>query len=202
MSVTPPISAVLPPTLAEIRAWARSFASTGPCKEPGAIPDDDADLQFLLDRAIAYLEAITCRAFDDTMPKKLVPIAQEAVWLRIQQLIFWSDPDYAETMNDNMIQSFTAGNYSETRRDPRTRFPGVATGLPQINPNDWLNWDIWLIATPECRDKWSITLLGQEAVAQIPSFEVTEADWGNYGGLYPDDWAYGRWWGSALWGLG
>jgi len=198
MSVTPapsPPAAALPPTLAQIKQWSRvDFSGLED-------PYTDEDLQVRLTRAVADLAAITGRPFDDTMPPFLVPIAQEAVQLLVEQMCFQEQSDYSETVNDDMIQSFTAGNYSETRTMERGRHTGMTTGLPQINPNAWLNRDIWLLCTPAMQDYWSMSINGVSAFANVPYQEVTEADWGNYGGLYPDDWRLSYEWGSAVWGV-
>jgi hypothetical protein len=180
----PPAEA-LPPTVAQIDSWSRiDFGSLDD-------PFTDADLQIRLDRAIAYLEATTGRLFDDSMPGPLVPIAQEATQLRIEQMVMQEQEDYTETVNNDQVQSFTAGNYSESRRSPRDRYTGLTTGLPEINSNPWLNRDIWLLCTSDMRMYWTATLQGQSAVSLIPSFAVTEADWGNYDGLYPYSWGVG-----------
>ena len=178
MSVAPPLVGALPPTVQDIKAWSRlDFAELDE-------PFSDADLRIRLDRAVAYLEAMTGRTFDATMPPYLVPIAQEAVQLRVEQMAWQEQPDYQETANDDQIQSFSAGGYSETRRVIRT-YAGAEHGLPEMNPNAWLNRDIWLLCTEAMRTYWVETLMGAAMAAQIPSFAVTEADWGNYGGLYP-----------------
>jgi hypothetical protein len=182
---TTPFTGVLPPTVADIEAWSRlDFSSLD-------APFTDADLQIRLDRTVAYLEATTGRLWDDTMPPPLLPIAQEATQLRIEQICLQEQEDYAETVNDDQTQSFTAGNYSESRRSPRDRYTGLTTGLPEINSNPWLNRDIWLLCTDDMRMYWTATLQGQAAVSLIPSFAVTEADWGNYDGLYPYSWGVG-----------
>ena len=176
---------LLPPTVAQIEGWSR-VDFTGLDQ-----PFTDADLQVRIDRSVAELTAITGRLFDDTMPGPLVSIAQEAVQLRVEQMAYQEQEDYAETVSDDLIQSFTAGNYSETRKSPRDRYTGMTTGLPEINPNPWLNRDIWLLCTDDMRAYWTETLLGQGQAALIPSFEVTEVDWDNYGGLYPYSYGVG-----------
>ena len=185
---------LLPPTVDQIKGWSR--VEFGDLDQPFT----DQDLQVRIDRSVAELTAITGRLFDDTMPTPLVSIAQEAVQLRVEQMAYQEQEDYAETVSDDLIQSFTAGNYSETKKSPRDRYTGLTTGLPEINSNPWLNRDIWLLCTDDMRNYWTETLLGQAAAALIPSFEVTEADWGNYDGLYPYSWGVGAF-NSPLVGL-
>lgn len=168
----------LPPTVADLKSWSRvDFAGLDN-------PYTDEELQVRLDRACAFLLVTTGRAIDETMPAKFAVIAQEAVQLRVEQMCFQEQQDYSETANDELIQTFSAGNYSETRRTPSTAAT-LLTSLPEINPNPWLNRDLWLLCTDEMAEYWLTTLGGQAAAALIPSFEVTEADWGNYDGLYP-----------------
>jgi len=184
VSVTTP--ATLPPTVADIKGWSRvDFSSLDS-------PYSDADLQVQLDRAVDYLVVTTGRTWDDTMPPPLVPIAQEATQLRVEQQCFQSQEDYAETSNDEAIQSFTAGNYSETRREPgRTRYAGLTTGIPTINPNEWLNHDIWLLCTSQMQEYWGLAINGASPFAGVAAIETTEVDWGNYDGLYPYSYGVG-----------
>lgn len=180
-----PPAAALPPTVEQIEQWSRvDFTALDQ-------PFTDADLQIRIDRSVAELTAITGRLFDESMPAPLVSIAQEAVQLRVEQMAYQEQDDYSSTVADDQIQSFTAGNYSETKRSPRDRYTGLTTGLPEINTNPWLNRDIWLLCTDDMRAYWVGTLQGQAAAALIPSFAVTEADWGNYDGLYPYSWGVG-----------
>lgn len=188
MSVT--TSSGLPPTVADLESWSRiDFSSLD-------APFTDSDLGVQIVRATAYLTAVTGRAMDDTMPPPLVPIAQDAYQLQVEQEVFKSQPDYVETSADDLIQSFSAGNYSETRKEPgrATRRSVMPLGLPDINPDPRLNTDIWLLCTPEMQDYWRFILQG----AGAPTFEVTEADWGNYDGLYPYSYGVGAFRGPVL----
>lgn len=180
-----PPAAALPPTVEQIEAWSRvDFTAFDQ-------PFTDADLQVRIDRSVSELQAITGRLFDDSMPPPLVTIAQEAVQLRVEQMCYQEQEDYSSTVADDQIQSFTAGNYSESKRSPRDRYTGLTTGLPEINTNPWLNRDIWLLCTDDMRAYWIGTLQGQAAASLIPSQEITEADWGNYDGLYPYSYGVG-----------
>lgn len=181
MSVT--ATATLPPAVADLKGWSRiDFSSLD-------APFTDTDLQVQIVRATAYLMAVTGRAMDDTMPPQLVPIAQDAYQLQVEQEVFKSQPDYVETSADDLIQSFSAGNYSETRHEAGggTRRNIMPIGLPIINPDPRLNTDIWLLCTPDMQQYWRYVLQN----ASVPSFEVTEADWGNYDGLYPYSYGVG-----------
>lgn len=192
MSVT---TVTLPPSVDDLKTWSRvDFTSLD-------APYTDDDLQIRIDRACSYLTGYTGRPIDDTMPPPLVPIAQDAVQLRVEQIVFQEQPDYVETSNDNLIQSFSAGNYSETRHEPgRSRYTGLPTGLPEFNSNTALNQDIWFLCTDEMRDYWRYILQGQGA----PTIATTEVDWGNYDGLYPYSYGVGAFHGHApdtsVWG--
>ena len=145
----------LPPTVDDLKTWSRvDFGSLD-------APYTDDDLQVRIDRACSYLFAYTGRPMDTTMPPPLVNIAEEAVQLRVEQMCFQEQPDYVETGNDDLIQSFTAGNYSESRHEPgRQRYAGATTGIPEMNPNGILNRDMWLLCTPEMQEYWRYIIQG------------------------------------------
>jgi hypothetical protein len=184
-----PASPALPPTVDDIKTWSRvDFTSLD-------APYTDDDLQVRIDRTCSYLLGYTGRPIDATMPPPLVPIAQEAVQLRVEQMCFQEQPDYVETIADDAVQSFSAGNYSETRHEPgRSRYSGATTGLPELNPNGILNRDMWLLCTPTMQDYWRDIMQGVGA----PALEVTEVDWSNYDGLYPYSHGVGAFRGPAL----
>lgn len=179
----------LPPTVDDLKTWSRvDFGSLD-------APYTDDDLQVRIDRACSYLFAYTGRPMDTTMPPPLVNIAEEAVQLRVEQMCFQEQPDYVETGNDDLIQSFTAGNYSESRHEPgRQRYAGATTGIPEMNPNGILNRDMWLLCTPEMQEYWRYIIQGTGGAA----IETTEVDWGNYDGLYPYSYGVGAFQGPLL----
>jgi hypothetical protein len=184
-----PATTGLPPSVDDLKTWSRvDFGSLD-------APYTDDDLQVRLDRACDYLTAYTGRPMDDTMPPPLVNIAEEAIQLRVEQIVFQEQPDYVETGNDDLIQSFSAGNYSETRHEPgRSRYAGATTGLPDLNPNGILNRDMWLLCTQTMQDYWRYIMQGTAA----PAIETTEVDWGNYDGLYPYSYGVGAFQGPPL----
>lgn len=126
---------------------------------------DDTDLQVVVDQANAYFEWVTGRPLDTTMPSGLAPLAAQAVRMRSEQVAFQAQEDYVDTATDDVISSFSAGTYSETRRDPTKR----------ILVNSWgaLNDLLWMAMTPEKYDYWQELLSGVIA----PSFEITEVAW-------------------------
>lgn len=187
MSVTPTVD--LPPTVDDLKTWSRvDFTSLD-------APYTDDDLTIRIARACDYLTAYTGRPMDSTMPPPLVNIAEEAVQLRVEQVCYQEQPDYVEVANDQAIQSFSAGNYSETRHEPgRSRYAGATTGLPDLNPNAALNRDIWLLCTPAMQDYWRYIMQGVGA----PTIATTEVDWNNYDGLYPYSYGTGAFHGPVV----
>jgi hypothetical protein len=180
--VPPDTTLLLPPTVADITAWSRvAFDELDN-------PYTDVDLSRMIARSCAYITAITGRLIDDSMPMPLVAIAQDAGQLKVEQEALQSQEDYVDTVTDDLIQSFTAGNYSETRKEPgRLRYTGATTGIPEINSNPTLNMDLWLLMTPAMQEYWRYVIQGSGGAA----FAVTEVDWGNYDGLYPYSYGVG-----------
>jgi hypothetical protein len=83
-------------------------------------------------------------------------------------------PGHVTSAADNeVIQSFTAGSYSESRRDPQRR--GEQRSL-----NTWPALDelLWMIMTPERFSYWYGVVTG----TPIASFAVEEIDWEHTGG--------------------
>jgi len=109
VSVTP---AVLPPTVDDLKSWSRvDFSSLDD-------PFTDDDLQNLLNRTCAYLTSVTGRPMDSTMPTNLVPIAQDAIQLRVLMRLdddeFWRWPT---TCGDRVWFSPTVRGIVSEQRD-------------------------------------------------------------------------------------
>lgn len=159
---------------------------------------DDVQLAVVVAQADAYISQVTGRQFL-TMPPGLEPIATQAVVLRTEQIALRSQEDYTEGANDDVVGSFSAGSYSETKHDPNRR--GEARPL---NTNPALNELLWMLLAPfpgypdpnvdTMYDYWQSLLGGVHA----PAFEVSEVDWSGDGLFYPrfpsslDD--LGAWW--------
>lgn len=126
--------------------------------------------------AIEYVQNVTWRKLDDTMPVELARSALRAVLLRTQQQVIQADPDMVETANDEVVQSFSAGGYSETRKDP-----GRRGEQSQVNPNPDLSRLLWLLMTPEAFSWWRAFLSGQApglpASVALGGFQVLEVAW-------------------------
>jgi hypothetical protein len=146
---------------------------------------DNAELEPVVDAAVAYVESVTWRTLDATMPAGLAPIALRASALRTAQDIVLSEDDYIGTINDDSIQSFSIGPYSETRRDNSTLRGGRSPAVERLNPWPQLERLLWLLLSlvpgesnprvEERRDYWRWLASGIPA----PASQLQEVDWTN-----------------------
>jgi hypothetical protein len=177
---------VITPTAEDVRLWSKvSFVDLG------YPPTDPDPLQVLVDRAVAYVQSTTGRMLDDTFPDSTTntPNAQAAVQYTTEMLAYESQEDYLETAADDVVQSFTAGNYSEVRVDPEKR-----SKMGPLNANPALNRALWSLMTEEKQDAWYALETGKNA----PAMATTEVDWGGWYGPYePVPGVYG---GESGWG--
>lgn len=165
------------PDAATVRGASQlNFATLG--YPPGATPDP---LEVPVQMAVEYVQEVTGRQLDDSMPDNLDMLALQAVVMRTEQVVYASQADRIEGVTDEGIASFSVPGYSETRRDARSIWK---EGL--VNPWRMLSDILWLLMTPEKRDEWQAQFDGEDP----PAFEITEVDWGiegvlrgqNYGG--------------------
>lgn len=160
-----------------------------------------ADLDEVLEDAIGYVTWITGRYFSDFIPTAItgldsgpvstsytpVPIVDTPELIRlfwkvvrmcVEQEVMQSQRGYVDTVTDDGIASFTAGPYSESRKDPTRR--GEQKML-----NSWpgLNSLLWQLMTDDRREYWNMVLGG----ANVPAFSIEEVDWGLIGrvGAFP-----------------
>jgi hypothetical protein len=175
------------PTAADVRAWSRvDFSDLG--YPAGQTPDP---LQVLVDRAVAYCQSVTGVMFDASFPDSTTttPMAQSAVQYATEMLAYEAQEDYLETAADDVVQSFTAGNYSEVRVDPMKR-----AQMRMLNANPALNRALWGLMTPEQQDLWLEAMTGKNA----PAMATTEVDWSQRG-FGPYEPVPGAWGGEG-WG--
>lgn len=189
----------LPPTAADVRGWSKVDFSDSEIGYPPPSGGASDSLQFVVDQAVAYVAQVTARNVDGTMPTVLVPVAQAAVLRRTEQLVQMSREDNVETAGEvDLVQSFSAGAYEETRRDTSSKQNGPST----LNPWPELERILWLLLTEtpdeiaaggnptvsDRRDYWR-WILGQGS--QLPAWETVEVDWSRsgdvftYAGIYP-----------------
>jgi hypothetical protein len=166
------------PTVEDVKGWSR--LDFGALDEPYS----DDDLAVLLARAMDYVWSVTGQTLA-TVPVPLVTMAQEAIQMRCEQVAIQSGTDYTEEAADDLVQTFGAGAYNQSRRNLAQE--GPQRGLPLLNPHPGLNQRLWLLATDDMRDYWWSLFAG----TMPPGMEVTEVDWGNYDGAFP--YASGDW---------
>jgi hypothetical protein len=169
-----------PPTASDVRSWSSlDFADPelGYAAPAGNDPDP---LQFIVDQSVAYVTLVTGRSYDDTVPALIVPLMNQAARMRTEQVVMQSRADTVETAGDiDMVSSFTAGSYSETRKDTERR--GEQRSL---NPWPALNDLLWLLMTlapgetnalvDAMRDYWRF-ILGMSP--NPPAWSLVEVAW-------------------------
>ena len=171
-------------TVADIRSW-----SNVPFEEQGyPVPDSGPDrLQKLVDRALEYVLQVTGYTDAAQIPAALTNTYEEAVQRRTEQLVYKSSEDEAETAGDfELIKSFGAGSYNETRRDM-----GEMEKAKVINAWPHLNDLLWRMATADRRDEWEEWW----ADGVVPAFAVTEVEWDGY----PGDFYGSHGWIDGIW---
>jgi hypothetical protein len=138
--------------------------------------EEDADLQVVVDQANAYIEFVTGQTLDANMPTEFEKLAGQAVRMRTEQVAFQAQEDYVETVNDDAVSSFSAGSYSETRRDNNAK-RNVLNLWPGLNDL------LWMMMTADKYDYWMGLLTGVNA----PAFSITEVAWTrHYAGMSDD----------------
>lgn len=108
----------------------------------------------------------------EAMEPALEPLVQRAVQGLAEMTVYQESEDYLDTISDfDLIQNFSAGPYSETRRNPADM---VKARL--IVPWPWLSALLWQLLTPDKYDYWVAFFSGQVA----PAFAVQEVDWSGH----------------------
>jgi hypothetical protein len=152
---------VIPPTTADIHAWSKV--------DWNELSVDDVGLAELIARASVWVTAITFRPIDSTMPVWMEPLARQAIQMRTEQIAYQEQPDYVETAADDVLSSFSAGGYSESRTDPSRR--GESRSLTSWKA---LSDILWLLMTPDAVAYWTEILSGK----MPPAMLVTPVAWG------------------------
>lgn len=140
-----------------------------PVGDPDPLEDEVAD-------AVEYVQGVTWRKLDDTMPLELERRAARAAWLRTEQQVILRGADMVADVNDEVTQSESAGGASVTKKDP-----GRRGEQQQINPNGDLARLLWQLMTPEAFAWWRAFLSGQApplpASVAMGGFMVLETAW-------------------------
>lgn len=155
------------------RAPRYDWAGAGyPTDDPTSLDEEVLD-------AVEYVQNVTWRLLDATMPLGLARSAARAVMLRTQQQVSQADPDMVESAADELTSSQSAGGASETKR----AFSDMKSANEAFLVNKWpaLNDLLWAVMTPEARAYWKAFLSG-EMPALPPGyleggFNVVEVAW-------------------------
>lgn len=153
------------PTAAQIRSWTNPdpnlprfiFEEYG---YPAPEGEDADSLEILIARFVEWLEAaIGYDIDDDEYPENLQERTGEAIQLGVLYKIVSTEQGIIETAGDfDLIQSFSAGSYSETRR-------GQGINTRALHPWPALNQLLNGLLSPD--------RLGQE----IPAMGIVAPDW-------------------------
>jgi hypothetical protein len=142
-----------------------------------------------LERFVAIANATLLRITGltwESVPPEQEPLVQQAVQGIAEMTTFQQAPETLETLSDfDLIASFNAGPYSETRRSP-----GEAMKARLLVAWPWLSSLLWTLLTPDQYDYWRAFFSNVPA----PAFDVQEVDWSAgqdlLGGSYQADPGY------------
>lgn len=130
--------------------------------------------------AVEYVQGVTWRKLDDTMDPAFERRATRAVILRAQQQVQQEDPDLVETAAEGeLVSSFSASGYSETRR----AYSDFKAANDALLVNRWpaLSDLLWAVMTPEAQAWWRAFLKGEmpglPAAVALGGFSVVETAW-------------------------
>lgn len=160
------------PTASEVEGWSQvNWGRLG------------ADLEVLVPRANAYIEYVTGQTWA-AMPTNLEKLAQQAAQMRTEQIGIQGRHGHAESAAENeVVQSFSAGLYSESRRDTRSVVSKVVNTWPSLDEL------LWMLMTDDRRAYW----LGWISGETVPDWGVVEVNWhgATYSAVAPNsDWVY------------
>lgn len=134
-------------TAAEVREESQAnFARLG---YPEPTPGTSDKLDRRVRAAQGYVEQMTGRTLDETLPAGLVELAHEAVVMRVEQSLGQRSRASVSDLSQGGglgLKSMRAGDYSETRFDP-----SEARKARLFNPWAALSEVLWLLATPARR---------------------------------------------------
>ena len=135
----------------ELRALSRvDFDELGlAVVQQGDPPDDFDPLGRLLDRAVAYVLDVTGWPDLDTLPDARGVVFEEATQMRAEQLALQGTGEGVESGADELVSSFGAGAYNESRRS--------LTELAEAKLiNRWpaLHDVLWRLCTDDKRQWW------------------------------------------------
>jgi hypothetical protein len=132
-------------------------------------------LQTAVEASKAWVEWVTGRPMDPTLPTSLMPLGREAVRQRVELMAYRESSDAVQTAGTEGIASMSVGGLSLSFRDPGARAAqtgGAIGAAPAITPWSVLNENLWALMTDERRDWW----MGNFLAGGNPHFAVTEPD--------------------------
>jgi hypothetical protein len=132
-------------------------------------------LQTAVEASKAWVEWVTGRPMDPTLPASLMPLGREAVRQRVELMAYRESADAVQTAGTEGIASMSVGGLSLSFRDPGARAAqtgGAIGAAPAITPWSVLNENLWALMTDERRDWW----MGNFLAGGNPHFAVTEPD--------------------------
>jgi hypothetical protein len=137
---------VIVPTSATIRTWTPTTVDYAALGYPEGTPDP---LQTLVEESLAQLRRFTGWALADVAVED-EPLFRRAAWMLTYLAAAEVTEDRLDTLADfDLLKSFGAGNYNETRRDL-----GELAKARMLVPWPSLNTLLWDLMTDEARDKW------------------------------------------------
>lgn len=141
--------------------------------------DDEAGnaaLQTWLGVGARLVASLTCRLIGDSagedmveVPDDLIPLADRAISWRTEVLVQRGSTSKARkrAIRNGNLASISAGPWSETYFGP-----DAALKARVLDPDPDLHALLWALATPDCRDAWTLLWTGVQAPAATPiSFE-------------------------------
>lgn len=97
------------------------------------------------------------------------PLVADVVLKYVEFAAFRASADVAETLSDfDLISSFSAGSYSESRRNGKDAAEAARAVLKNL---------FWPIMSPDKQDEW----IAQDAGVNPPAFAITEVNWAGQG---------------------
>ncbi len=178
------------PTAARVRLISQSpFAEQG---FPEPTGNEEDPLARLVAAAAEFVIDKTGYGSFLAVPDGKAPLVENAIVMLTSMYVAQNTAEYLETLADfDLIQSFSAGSYSETRRsaDDAAKAKALVAWPP-------VNAAIVAAMTPEAYDDYMAWLNGDVA----PAFSVTEVDWTNRDYDAAGGWIVGDWGGRRdLW---
>lgn len=138
-------------------------------------------LQELVDRSESSFWRITGQTLNQ-IDAKDAPLVRRVIQGLTEQMAMQSSPETLDTQSDwDLIQSFTAGPYSEQRRSPQEMFAGR-----MLNPVPWISDALWSLLSYERYGHYISFFTG----VNVPAWQGDDVFW-------EDGLVLGRMWGPS-----